>query len=95
MASLAIRRKWKEIVDDWVRLHNTGGGGDGGSSIIGVSLRSTRVLRFLWLGIFFGDKFLLRLVPDNPDEWNPSFQWWQLTATPQIKSKAGATKALG
>ncbi|KAK8447311.1 hypothetical protein SEVIR_8G044900v4 [Setaria viridis] len=25
-------RKWKEIVDDWVRLHNSGG--DGGSSII-------------------------------------------------------------
>ncbi|KAK3118478.1 hypothetical protein QOZ80_9BG0699920 [Eleusine coracana subsp. coracana] len=25
-------RKWKEIVDDWVRLHNTGG--DGGNSLI-------------------------------------------------------------
>jgi hypothetical protein len=25
-------RKWKEIVDEWVRLHNSGG--DGGSSII-------------------------------------------------------------
>uniref|UniRef100_A0A0A9E5B4 Uncharacterized protein n=1 Tax=Arundo donax TaxID=35708 RepID=A0A0A9E5B4_ARUDO len=29
---LATPRKWKEIVNDWVRLHNSGG--DGGSSII-------------------------------------------------------------
>ncbi|GJN06910.1 hypothetical protein PR202_ga24684 [Eleusine coracana subsp. coracana] len=28
----ADREKWKEIVDDWVRLHNTGG--DGGNSLI-------------------------------------------------------------
>jgi hypothetical protein len=27
-------RKWKEIVDDWVRLHNSAG--DGGSSIISM-----------------------------------------------------------
>ncbi|RLM73602.1 hypothetical protein C2845_PM15G14270 [Panicum miliaceum] len=36
-------RKWKEIVHEWVRLHNSGG--DGGFSIIGASLY--RVLQSL------------------------------------------------
>ncbi|GJN28226.1 hypothetical protein PR202_gb16325 [Eleusine coracana subsp. coracana] len=36
----AAAGKWKEIVDDWVRLHNTGG--DGGNSLInGIFLDKT------------------------------------------------------
>jgi hypothetical protein len=50
-------------VDDWARLHNSGG--DGGSSIIGTSL--CKFLQSLLAQDFFVEKDLFYPVLDNPD----------------------------
>jgi hypothetical protein len=43
---------------------------------------------------FFVEKDLFYPVLDNPDGRIQLLWWWQLTATPMIKSKAGTTKAV-
>jgi len=50
-----FERKWKEVMDVWVRLHNSVG--DGGSSIAGMSL--CRVLQTLLDQDFRRKRFLL------------------------------------
>ena len=52
---LQFERKWKEVMDGWVRLHNSVG--DGGSSIAGMSL--CRVLQTLLDQDFRRKRFLL------------------------------------
>ncbi|KAF8726259.1 hypothetical protein HU200_019716 [Digitaria exilis] len=74
-------RKWKEIVDDWVRLHNSAG--DGGSSIISMApftvalCLATKLLdSFAFAGNFIFDS------------------WWQVMVTHLIKSNPNTIKIL-